>query len=88
MCFYYDFLVLFCFFFFKQKTAYEMCGRDWSSDVCSSDLKIKAPIYSGEVRRVQNVHDKSPVFSLSDFGAKIAIIDFLMFSCDALVRVC
>ena len=22
-------------FFFKQKTAYEMCGRDWSSDVCS-----------------------------------------------------
>ena len=24
-------------FFFKQKTAYEMCGRDWSSDVCSSD---------------------------------------------------
>ena len=29
---------LFKFFFFKQKTAYEMCGRDWSSDVCSSDL--------------------------------------------------
>ena len=27
------------FFFFKQKTAYEMCGRDWSSDVCSSDLQ-------------------------------------------------
>ena len=30
-----------CFFFFKQKTAYEMCGRDWSSDVCSSDLVIE-----------------------------------------------
>src|SRR3546814_8942073 len=26
------------FFFFKQKTAYEMRIRDWSSDVCSSDL--------------------------------------------------
>ena len=26
------------FFFFKQKSAYDMCGRDWSSDVCSSDL--------------------------------------------------
>src|SRR3546814_18787416 len=26
-------------FFFKQKTAYEMRIRDWSSDVCSSDLK-------------------------------------------------
>src|SRR3546814_8580157 len=30
-------LVLF-FFFFKQKTAYEMRISDWSSDVCSSDL--------------------------------------------------
>jgi hypothetical protein len=26
------------FFFFKQKTAYEICLGDWSSDVCSSDL--------------------------------------------------
>src|SRR3546814_8367084 len=26
------------FFFFKQNTAYEMRIRDWSSDVCSSDL--------------------------------------------------
>src|SRR3546814_5424952 len=26
------------FFFFKQKTAYEMRMSDWSSDVCSSDL--------------------------------------------------
>src|SRR3546814_2406046 len=26
------------FFFFKQKTAYEMRTSDWSSDVCSSDL--------------------------------------------------
>src|SRR3546814_8598492 len=32
MCF-----ILF-FFFFKQKTAYEMRISDWSSDVCSSDL--------------------------------------------------
>src|SRR3546814_9600863 len=30
--------VLLCFFFFKQKTAYEMRISDWSSDVCSSDL--------------------------------------------------
>ena len=26
------------FFFFKQKTAYEIYQCDWSSDVCSSDL--------------------------------------------------
>src|SRR3546814_7985668 len=30
----------FCFFFFKQKTAYEMRISDWSSDVCSSDLAL------------------------------------------------
>src|SRR3546814_6510763 len=28
------------FFFVKQKTAYEMRISDWSSDVCSSDLRI------------------------------------------------
>src|SRR3546814_4771970 len=28
------------FFFFKQKTAYEVRISDWSSDVCSSDLKV------------------------------------------------
>src|SRR3546814_4569564 len=28
------------FFFFKQKTAYEMRIIDWSSDLCSSDLKF------------------------------------------------
>src|SRR3546814_9239266 len=31
-------LLLIVFFFFKQKTAYEMRISDWSSDVCSSDL--------------------------------------------------
>src|SRR3546814_4263325 len=31
-------LVSIFFFFFKQKTAYEMRISDWSSDVCSSDL--------------------------------------------------
>src|SRR3546814_16627037 len=30
--------MVFVFFFFKQKTAYEMRISDWSSDVCSSDL--------------------------------------------------
>ena len=31
------------FFFFKQKTAYEIKECDWSSDVCSSDLLPKGP---------------------------------------------
>src|SRR3546814_11397295 len=32
------------FFFFKQKTAYEMRISDWSSDVCSSDLLNGRPV--------------------------------------------
>src|SRR3546814_9252821 len=31
----------FCVFFFKQKTAYELRISDWSSDVCSSDLRLR-----------------------------------------------
>src|SRR3546814_7021682 len=37
--------ILFVVFFFKQKTAYEMRISDWSSDVCSSDLRE----YGGDV---------------------------------------
>src|SRR3546814_2260246 len=41
-CSYVRYVLLFLiwfFFFFKQKTAYEMRISDWSSDVCSSDLE-------------------------------------------------
>src|SRR3546814_8438777 len=37
------------FFFFKQKTVYEMRISDWSSDVCSSDLVVQ-PIPTQAVR--------------------------------------
>src|SRR3546814_10329970 len=36
-----DYTEMCCFFFFKQKTAYEMRISDWRSDVCSSDLMPK-----------------------------------------------
>src|SRR3546814_1268293 len=36
------------FFFFKQKTAYEMRISDWSSDVCSSDLKVVDATFGDE----------------------------------------
>src|SRR5213596_491147 len=40
------------FFFFKQKTAYEIRPCDWSSDVCSSDLRPgRAAGRSGRLRR-------------------------------------
>src|SRR3546814_6327603 len=38
------------FFFFKRKTAYEMRISDWSSDVCSSDLGLTAPLHPGAVK--------------------------------------
>src|SRR3546814_11255337 len=41
---------LFGFFFFKQKTAYEMRISDWSSDVCSSDL------YFSEIPDRRQIH--------------------------------
>src|SRR3546814_7986388 len=51
------------FFFFKQKTAYEMRISDWSSDVCSSDLQ---PSQVGRIRQVavgdqqrQHAHQKT-----------------------------
>src|SRR3546814_3646669 len=39
------------FFFFKQKTAYEMRISDWSSDVCSSDLGFGKTEGDGRSRR-------------------------------------
>src|SRR3546814_3492739 len=37
-------MVFSVFFFFKQKTAYEMRISDWSSDVCSSDLPYETVV--------------------------------------------
>src|SRR3546814_5743776 len=56
-------LLVFCylcvFFFFKQKTAYEMRISDWSSDVCSSDLMdavVQKLGFTLFVRREQRRH--------------------------------
>src|SRR3546814_244689 len=49
------FAVLCEFFFFKQKTAYEMRISDWSSDVCSSDLSVHTPFPNGDVDRAKGV---------------------------------
>src|SRR3546814_6194587 len=53
-------LELFCgvfllFFFFKQKTAYEMRISDWSSDVCSSDLQ-RIAFVGGQPDDPQDMH--------------------------------
>src|SRR3546814_14064320 len=51
------------FFFFKQKTAYEMRISDWSSDVCSSDLARADPRRAGQgrardTRRLDRARDR------------------------------
>src|SRR3546814_5191814 len=56
------------FFFFKQKTAYEMRISDWSSDVCSSDLLVWAggPRFMskdslGQWRNIMGAPKKAPL---------------------------
>src|SRR3546814_8865595 len=48
-CCIYGILCFVSFFFFKQKTAYEMRISDWSSDVCSSDLLCRQGSSAGIV---------------------------------------
>src|SRR3546814_10427633 len=45
------------FFFFKQKTAYEMRISDWSSDVCSSDLPQDRASYFKALLEVTDLED-------------------------------
>src|SRR3546814_7288034 len=57
-------LLFILFFFFKQKTAYDMRISDWSSDVCSSDLERDDGV--GEERAVVAVPDEE-----ADAGAAL-----------------
>src|SRR3546814_7128347 len=52
------------FFYFKQKTAYDMRISDWSSDVCSSDLG--SPAAFGEVRGKSAERPVDPAVYLED----------------------
>src|SRR3546814_1366879 len=58
------------FFFFKQKTAYEMRISDWSSDVCSSDLvKIDGPCdYQTLIRLTVKTERRERVVAGTLFG--------------------
>src|SRR3546814_8915097 len=67
VCSYVDWIV---FFFFKQKTAYEMRISDWSSDVCSSDLpKDKAVQVNATVRKTSaGAADSVPVVRVTNLS--------------------
>src|SRR3546814_8818795 len=52
------------FFFFKQKTAYEMRISDWSSDVCSSDLTFALMGLAGGIAGVLYDDARGPATAL------------------------
>src|SRR3546814_10296179 len=59
---------MFCcvFFFFKQKTAYEMRISDWSSDVCSSDLPARRSDVSPITKSTDSTSLRSPSSELPE----------------------
>src|SRR3546814_10158490 len=61
------------FFFFKQKTAYEMRISDWSSDVCSSDLSARARLpEKASAAQVDEQMNLSTIEALAIAWARIA----------------
>src|SRR3546814_5458912 len=69
-----DFLDVFVsFFFFKQKTAYEMRISDWSSDVCSSDL-CEGDMEAAIVEGLAGVEvDRTGQAALDQVGGRILV---------------
>src|SRR2546422_1465147 len=61
---------MFCFFFFSSRRRHTRCSRDWSSDVCSSDL-AKAKLSLRELP-LEFIHDF--VTDILDAGSSFAEI--------------
>src|SRR3546814_13754141 len=62
------------FFFFKQKTAYEMRISDWSSDVCSSDLMSLTPEeLQARLDLAREINSSTPADKID--GAVASLID-------------
>src|SRR3546814_17030524 len=82
-----------CFFFFKQKTAYEMRISDWSSDVCSSDLwgynenaaklglgvvtLLYDPYFRVVARGVENIPARGPVLLIANHSGQLPLAGVL-----------
>src|SRR3546814_5736794 len=59
------------FFFFKQKTAYEMRISDWSSDVCSSDLTPERITYHQRRNAFRAVLGAGQLLAIELAGSKL-----------------
>src|SRR3546814_3917447 len=62
------------FFFFKQKTAYEMRISDWSSDVCSSDLAAM----TGMIDEIAFVPERMRAAAAGGFSTATDLADWLV----------
>src|SRR3546814_13124580 len=64
------------FFFFKQKTAYEMRISDWSSDVCSSDLPGNVQLYGDATPNVYrpSATVNGEIITATDIAQRMALI--------------
>src|SRR6266498_5495799 len=49
------------FFFFSSRRRHTRCGRDWSSDVCSSDLRLFTTLFDGGQAHLELVESDDPL---------------------------
>src|SRR3989449_7711872 len=61
-----------CFFFFSSRRRHTRCSRDWSSDVCSSDLDDRADAERGELEGTERALE-----SAADLAVGDALVDGL-----------
>src|SRR3546814_15833009 len=69
-------MIFYSFFFFKQKTAYEMRISDWSSDVCSSDLLLQPLFEIRAAERNRLHHEKQTLTRAGRLGQAALFDDF------------
>src|SRR5690554_7372273 len=62
-------------FFFSSRRRHTRCGRDWSSDVCSSDL-ISLPLISTGWKRIKNAWKRRSGVSGGNSGSMIMIKNY------------
>src|SRR3546814_19818373 len=83
------------FFFFKQKTAYELRISDWSSDVCSSDLlgkivaggqRVQGPGYFVRPTIVRDLPGSARLVRDEQFGPVVPVLCYAELA-DAITRI-
>src|SRR5690554_6964857 len=62
-------------FFFSSRRRHTRCGRDWSSDVCSSDLKGLSVLVSGSL----TIPMVPPVYMISNFCSTFCLNNEILF---------